>query len=151
MVDCSKKQLHYRDNIILCRTWYDNGHHLRTQETLKNGRKEGERKLWYVTGGLGEQEFYRFGKLEGLFKLWHDNGVPYIQTSYRGNKIEGERKILYNTGNIYTWMFYQHDAVVDMRFTWKKKLAILRLKKLLHSRDVYRISTFLISDLDNIV
>ena len=36
------------------------------------------------------QEFYRDGKLEGEHKLWHENGQLRVQAFYRDGKLEGE-------------------------------------------------------------
>ena len=49
----------------------------------KEGKLEGEFKLWYENGQLWFQEYYKEGKLDGEYKRWGINGQLMAQTYYK--------------------------------------------------------------------
>lgn len=133
------------NGINMTQTWYDN-RELWTRRSSKNGKEGNESRIWHENGQLAQRQFYQDGKREGEVKLWHANGNPFIKTFYRAGKLEGERKMWNADGFLVGKLFYRNDDSIDGNFTRKKRLLILRFKKL-YNRDVYRMDTFLISDL----
>jgi len=109
--------------------------------------KFGEQMGDYENGQLEEQEFYRNGKREGCCKKWYENGQLAEHIFYRDGRPEGERKV-WSNGIMSSYTYYENGKIVDSTFSLRKKCALLRLQKCLHSQHLISIiSPYIISDL----
>lgn len=130
--------------------WYDNRHSICVQEFRKNGELEGCRKYWYESGILMAKEFFRNGKREGKRNMWYRNGQINEQTFYEKGLIQGEDKKWCRNGNpAHEW--WKDGLPVDLLFTSKKKLKLLRVKKHLRRLTIPELDHVLIRDLKFII
>ncbi len=72
------------------REYFDNGQ-LSLKYRVKNGKKDGEYKMWWSNGQLKVQKYYKEGKKEGEYKEWYENGQLYIKEYYKGGYLEGKK------------------------------------------------------------
>ena len=62
--------------------FHKNSGQLKVHEFYKNGKQEGERKLWHDNGQLAVK-FYKNGQLDGECKQWAHNGQLVINEFYK--------------------------------------------------------------------
>jgi antitoxin component YwqK of YwqJK toxin-antitoxin module len=130
--------------------WYEDGE-LWAWDSWKNGKLNGERKTWYHNRNLHIHSFYQDGDLEGWHKVWDKDGRLHALEFYRNGKQEGAQKYRYGDGLVLS-SFYRDDEHVDVDFTMRRKLLVLKLKKLLFRMSYKRrdsIELFLILDLSS--
>lgn len=89
-------------SLIETKIYYSPEGVLQSQEFLRNGKLEGERKAWYSDGQLLEHEFFRDGKCEGARRIWHRNGQLSISEIYLDGKREGKTEYWDDQGRIET-------------------------------------------------
>lgn len=121
--------------------WYENNA-LVAQESYRDGKREGirkiwsakgkikmyevfrdgkkiESKIWYENGVLQSHEFYQDEKLEGEISRWHENGKLWIREFYKGGKLEGECKHWHENGLISAKEFWRNGEPETMQI-WSK-------------------------------
>ena len=74
----------------------------------KNGKQEGEWKLYRENGKLAAIENYKNGKKEGEWKFYHKNGKLKIIGNYKNGKLEGEWKYYYENGTLEAIVNYKN-------------------------------------------
>jgi len=129
--------------------WYDNDQ-LMKRQTFRDWKPEGECKWWYQNGHLHEHSFYTNGRENGNHKEWYNNGRIMVCAFNQDGKYEGEGKSWYKSGEIWEHKFFRHGTCIDERFTYKKKIILLQIKKklILQAFDICNVlSNFLINDL----
>lgn len=164
------------DHMGLIKHYYSNGS-IYSQEYLLNGKLEGEREVWYDNGQIAALEFYRKGKIEGKRKTWYDNGQIMCHEFYRNGKLygkcrnqsrdaeaicisfykndktDGELRFLCAYSSFLQRKYYLNGQLVDRNFTYRKKIAWLKLRKRLesfvHDKNADILGVFIISDLLN--
>ena len=82
------------------------------------GKKDGEYKGWHpVTDGQSNgqllgQCYYKEGKLEGEFKLWYENGQLWFQEYYKEGKLDGEYKRWGINGQLMAQTYYKEGIPI---------------------------------------
>ncbi len=66
------------------------------EETYKDGKRDGIRKVWNKNGVLVLEETYKDGKRDGLQKVWNDDGIIIYSLPYSNGKMHGKQKIYKN-------------------------------------------------------
>lgn len=117
-----------------------------------NEELSGESKNWHENGKLWIRAFYRNGNLDGKREELYSNGVPMSQQFYQNGIREGERKEWHPNGTLAFYYYFRNGKIIDRFFTWKKKYAILLLKRRLHFHHSFSIITsHVISDLAKVI
>lgn len=135
-----------KTNILLSETMYDDGN-LFEREFYRNGKLEGEHKIWYINGQLYKHDFYREDQLEGECKSWHDNGVLWVREFYCNGLRNGEYGCWDSDGRLFRYSFYRHEKLIVPCFTFQLKYTLLKIKTSYHKSRLSFINKFLISDL----
>lgn len=73
---------------------------LMTVETYKNGKLEGERKVYFTDGAIAEEAFYKNGKREGLYKVYSPKGVVMEESTFKNDQYNGPAIFREPNGNI---------------------------------------------------
>lgn len=130
--------------------WGDLGE-LYGKVTIRSGNMR-EIEYWYKSGSRESREFYNNGRREGVFRFWGQNGRPVKQVFYKDDKLDGECKQWNSNGRL-SYEFYLKDKCIDSKFTAKKKLIFLHLKRKYHSRFISGtfMNIFLIDDLARVI
>jgi len=78
---------------------YDDGT-LSSEQTYKDGKKDGLFKYYNKNGTLSSEQTYKDGKLDGLSKEWYTNGQLSREGILKDGKKEGDFKWYYENGQI---------------------------------------------------
>lgn len=130
------------------RRWHNNGQP-RVQQIFKDGVPEGKYETWYNAGQPWSLAFCKGGQFEGEYQVWYDNGQIQSRSFYRNGKKDGESRYWHDNGTIQFHTYYQ-GGTIDSKFSLKKKLSALYMKKYLRIRPPI-INDYLISDLSKMV
>jgi len=92
------------------------------------------------------------GKAEGVVRRWHENGRIRKQKFFRDGKSQGESKAWRDSGQLQFCQYYVNGHIVDHVFVWRKKCAILKVRKRLKSKCLNSaVGLYIISDLFNVI
>lgn len=108
--------------------YYDNKGQLKSQETYKSGKLNGQRVIYYepVNGQyrVSRYEYYKDGILNGQFKEYYPNTKLKIEGVYRDGNFNGMVKYYYGNGRMERlerykhavkhgwWIFYDEKGIV---------------------------------------
>ena len=65
--------------------WHENGQKS-SEETFKQGKKEGLETSWYSNGQKEREGNYKDGKKDGPRTRWHENGQVWAEGVYKDGK-----------------------------------------------------------------
>jgi len=105
--------------------WQRNGQ-ISEHRVYRNGELE-KIQIWHLNGHLESQESYRDSKLEGDRKVWHENGIIRGVAFYRKGKMDGECKIWNENGDLLVHSFYRNGELIDVNFNFTKRRVFLRI------------------------
>jgi len=108
-----------------------------TEFRLKNGRRQGDYRVWYENGVLAEQGRYRDGLLHGIIRKWnrrgqllgtcrfdngtgmlcdwHDNGQLSSEISYVRGNMTGRMRWWAEDGMFYGQRYYFEDRQISKK------------------------------------
>src|ERR1700733_13737671 len=70
---------------------------------------------------LNNQYFYKNGKLNGEFKIWNQNRILCRQGNYVNNKLCGDYEAWDGEGKLKYHNYYRNDWIVEIIFDCKAK------------------------------
>lgn len=109
------------DNKITVRkSYYEDGRTLKKEITVKNGKKNGPAKEYYVTGELRTLVNYKDSKKQGETIWYYKNGKPYRVTPYVNGKMDGIRKKYYENGKLQAEIPYKNGELQEGTKEYKK-------------------------------
>ena len=79
--------------------FYDNGV-LKTRENYKNGKLDGTKTNYYENGKTKEVSFWIKGEKNGEYKSYFKNGDIKGVLNYRNNVLHGEGRLYYESGKL---------------------------------------------------
>jgi antitoxin component YwqK of YwqJK toxin-antitoxin module len=103
-------------------------------ESYKNGKLEGIRTVYFITGEIAEESTYKIGLKEGIYKIYLENGTVIEEAIFKNNEYNGPAIYRESSGKIASkgafvknekkgiWEFYKDGKLV------KKESYPLRLK-----------------------
>ncbi len=86
--------------------------------TYKDGKLEGQRKIWYKNGQLGRECTYKDGKRDGPCKDWHENGQLWKEFSCKDDKLDGLYKDWYGDGQLWRECTYKDGELEGLYKCW---------------------------------
>lgn len=90
--DQSKSIIKHEGNEMI--TYFANGN-IKDRCVLKNGMRNGIRKVFYPNGTLQQEVPYINDRINGVARYYHENGMPGIETNYVMGKRQGNRTIYF--------------------------------------------------------
>lgn len=84
---------------------------------LKDGKKDGEMRLYYQDGKLNEIRHYSKNEMDGTWITYNEEEVQVGLANYKDGKKHGEWKVWDDKGNLIYEMNYVNG---DKSGTWKK-------------------------------
>ncbi|CAM4157434.1 toxin-antitoxin system YwqK family antitoxin [Flavobacterium antarcticum] len=117
---------------------------LMSVENYKNGKSEGIRKVYFLSGALAEETMYKNGKKEGVYKAYLENGTVVEESNFKNDLYEGEAIFRDMLGQIVSkgnfvknerkgmWEFYKDGKLVKkekypVRVKFEKRTNIPKL------------------------
>lgn len=97
---------------------------LMTLEFYKNGKLEGNRKIYYRDGTIAEDTNYKAGIKEGASKTFSEKGQPIEEHMYKNGQYEGTASYYDGNGNklyegnyvngkrVGNWKFFENNKVI---------------------------------------
>jgi len=93
------------------KSYFEKSGLLKTEITVKNNKKNGPAKKYYVSGELHTLVHYADNIKEGKTVWYYKNGKPFRVTTYKKGKKEGIRKIYYEDGKLQAEIPYLNDKL----------------------------------------
>jgi len=100
-------------------TYYDTGE-IRTQNSYKNKKLDGEQKTFTRDGRLEWQESYKDGERHGDMKNWWSNGQLRYRDTYENGKLEGDCFTFTGDGKLVTRTFWRNNLREGECKGWNK-------------------------------
>ncbi|HNP33229.1 MAG TPA: hypothetical protein PKN96_08040 [Flavobacterium sp.] len=69
--------------------YHENSPNIMTLEHYVNGKLEGVRKVFYLSGKIAEETNYKNGIKEGKYKSYAENGVVLEESNYKNGEYDG--------------------------------------------------------------
>ncbi len=79
--------------------WYKNGQ-IKSEVNYKNGMKEGKSRVWYENGQIKSETNYKDGAKVGKWAMWYENGQIKTEENRKFGKYYGKRTNWYKDGQI---------------------------------------------------
>jgi len=95
---------------------YDNGN-TKFSLFLKNGKKDGEMRVYFENGKLNEIRHYKKNEMDGTWITYNENEVQVGLANYKDGKKDGEWKVWNDQGKMIYEMNYVNG---EKSGTWKK-------------------------------
>jgi antitoxin component YwqK of YwqJK toxin-antitoxin module len=99
---------------------------LRTELSYKNGKKEGEAKLYDLNENLVQTQNWKEGKLDGLVQTFYENGILKSEIMFKSGKKNGLAKEYDQYGNLLEVENYHNDVLNGSKVSLNKKGDTLR-------------------------
>lgn len=77
------------------KSYHQDGTSLMIKEVYKEGKLQGDRTVYFISGGIAQTETYEEGKREGKAMYYSEDGKVLKNLIYKNDKLEGVAK-LYN-------------------------------------------------------
>lgn len=140
--------------VTIRKYYFEDGKTLKKEITVKNGKKNGPAKEYYVTGELRTSVYYVDSKKHGETIWYYRNGQPYRVTPYINGKMDGIRKTYYDNGKLQAEIPYKNGKLLEgtKEFNTKGELIqhqveiVIRNRNHLKINNKYVINTFLSED-----
>ena len=95
------------------RAYYEKNGTIKSEITIKNKKKNGPAKKYYLTGEVHTLVNYVDNVKEGEAIWYYKNGQPYRVTQYVNGKIEGIRKVYYENGKLQAEIPYKNNEPIE--------------------------------------
>jgi antitoxin component YwqK of YwqJK toxin-antitoxin module len=99
-------------------TVYENGQ-LSSEQSYKEGKKDGLYKKWYENGQLNIEENYKEGKKDGLYKKWYYNSQIKREGSYKDGEYDGLQRMWYENGQLDREVNFKYGELISIK-CWSK-------------------------------
>jgi antitoxin component YwqK of YwqJK toxin-antitoxin module len=114
---------------------------LMTVENYKDGKLEGNRKVYFLSGAVAEEATYKNGQRDGAYKVYLENGIVAEEINFKNGLYNGSAEFRDGTGKIVSkgnfvkdekkgiWEFYEAGKLVKkekypLRVKFKKRTDI---------------------------
>jgi antitoxin component YwqK of YwqJK toxin-antitoxin module len=114
---------------------------LMTVENYKNGKLEGSRKVYFLSGAVTEEATYRNGLRDGIYKVYLENGIVAEEINFKNGQYDGSAEFRDGSGKTVSrgnfvkdekkgiWEFFEDGKLVKkekypLRVKFKKRTDI---------------------------
>ena len=97
---------------------YENNNLVETCKYI-NGKLQGKKEIFYLSGKVCSEENYKEGKRHGIFKEYDENGNLIRKDEYDNGVIVGESLWFYPTGIIRERITYKEGEVKERKIHWE--------------------------------
>jgi antitoxin component YwqK of YwqJK toxin-antitoxin module len=109
-------------------------------------------QTFYNDGKLATKSSFRNGKMDGEYRLWYADGNLCFRAYCKNGKMQGEYEERNNDGIIRMYLYYINHKIIDDKFSLRKKLALIQATRRFSGHNLFpTINSYLISDLSNII
>jgi antitoxin component YwqK of YwqJK toxin-antitoxin module len=102
-------------------TFYSKEGKLLGKSFFKDGKREGEVKLYYSNGSLYSLQHYKNGLKEGEFLFYYPDGKIKTHLNYKENLLDGENKLFYPNGQMKRELFFSRGKRDGKERMWSKE------------------------------
>ena len=99
--------------------WYKNGQ-IKSEVNYKNGMKEGKSRVWYENGQIKSETNYKDDLFDGKSTKWRENGQKESERNYIWGDLEGIQTSWYENGQIKTEENRKFGKYYGKRTNWYK-------------------------------
>lgn len=86
-----------------------------TYYPIKNGKIEGNARLYYYEDFIEKVTPYKNSKREGIERRYFPSGAVLSETPYKNDKVEGIEKVYFEGGSIESELPYKNDKIEGVR------------------------------------
>lgn len=79
--------------------YHEDSPQIMTTENYINGKLEGIRTVYYLSGKIAEEATYKLGKKNGVYKNYAENGIVLEESNYKNGEFDG-LAIFKSSGNV---------------------------------------------------
>ena len=99
--------------------WYKSGQ-IKSEENYKDGQREGKSRVWYENGQIKSERNYKDDLLDGKSTKWRENGQKESERNYIWGDLEGIQTSWYENGQIKTEENRKFGKYYGKRTNWYK-------------------------------
>lgn len=110
------EQAHYKNGKLdgEMKLYYENGR-LKEENNYEDGVQSGKARSYYDNGQLEAEVFVKDGKVNGVFKMYYKNGQLHQEGAFKNDERDGVNREYDETGSLLEETVYKDGEIVSLK------------------------------------